>query len=113
MPTLRCQIYSNARNAELSTLTENLTSNTDASITDAMTITTKGQVTIPLPLRELYGLLPGTQVEFVPDGDSLRVQAIKKKSKNQEFDAWLNLAAGCTKTNLTTDEILNLTRGEN
>eukprot|EP01035_Chromulina_nebulosa_P007893 gene7893-10676_t len=33
-----------------------------------MKITTKGQVTIPQDLREEFGLLPNTDVEFVRDG---------------------------------------------
>ena len=33
-----------------------------------MKITTKGQVTIPQDLREVFGLLPNTEVEFVRDG---------------------------------------------
>ena len=36
-----------------------------------MRITDKGQVTIPIAVREQLGLLPGTEVDFVVDGDAL------------------------------------------
>jgi AbrB family looped-hinge helix DNA binding protein len=32
-----------------------------------MRITTKGQVTIPVELREQFGRHPGTEVEFIAD----------------------------------------------
>jgi len=46
-----------------------------------MTITGKGQVTIPLELRKRHGLLPRCRVEFVdrPDGVLLLVKAEAKK----------------------------------
>ena len=34
-----------------------------------MRITSKGQVTIPVAIREKAGLLPGTEVDFQLDGD--------------------------------------------
>jgi AbrB family looped-hinge helix DNA binding protein len=41
-----------------------------------MRITSKGQVTIPQDLRERFGLLPLTEVEFVAEGRRL---VIRKK----------------------------------
>ncbi len=38
-----------------------------------MRISERGQVTIPQALREKYGLLTNTEVEFVPDGNGLRL----------------------------------------
>jgi AbrB family looped-hinge helix DNA binding protein len=38
-----------------------------------MRITSKGQVTIPQSVREEAGLLPETEVEFVVDGDGVRI----------------------------------------
>ena len=48
-------------------------------------ITSKGQVTIPQGLREQFGLLPNTEVEFVatPDGKELR---LLKSSKPLQGD---------------------------
>ena len=39
-----------------------------------MRITSKGQVTIPMEIREKLGLLPDTEVEFELDGDSVRIR---------------------------------------
>lgn len=78
-----------------------------------MTVTIKGQVTIPQALRERFGLQPGTEVEFIADADGLR---IKPRTRDQfgatAFDAWLVKAAGSARTALTTDEILAISRGE-
>jgi AbrB family looped-hinge helix DNA binding protein len=38
-----------------------------------MRVTSKGQVTIPVEVRERAGLLPGTEVAFEVDGDSVRL----------------------------------------
>ena len=39
-----------------------------------MRLTSKGQVTIPMPIREQLGLLPWSEVEFEVDGDSVRIR---------------------------------------
>lgn len=39
-----------------------------------MRITSKGQVTIPLSIREQLGLLPDTEVEFKVDRDAVRIR---------------------------------------
>jgi len=44
------------------------------------TLTSKGQVTIPLAIREALGLSPGTQLSFELNGGELRVRAISKKT---------------------------------
>ena len=78
-----------------------------------MNITVKGQVTIPQALRERYGLIPGTEVEFVADGECLRIKPRKRGPKSATaFDRWLTAAAGSATTNLTTDQILAISRGE-
>ena len=38
-----------------------------------MRITSKGQVTIPIDIRERAGLLPHTEVEFEFDGKVVRI----------------------------------------
>ena len=50
-------------------------------------ITSKGQVTIPQELRERFGLLPNTEVEFVvtPDGRELRLLKSSKPSPLSPF----------------------------
>ena len=39
----------------------------------AVTLTEKGQIVIPADIRARYDLTPGTQVEFVDDGGTLRL----------------------------------------
>ena len=38
------------------------------------TLTEKGQVVIPARIRRRYGLTPGTRIEFVDDGSSIRLR---------------------------------------
>lgn len=44
------------------------------------TLTSKGQVTIPLAIREALGLSAGTQLSFELTGGELRVRAISRKT---------------------------------
>ena len=45
-----------------------------------MRITSKGQVTIPLAIREQAGLLPNTEVEFDFDGKAVRIRRARRKA---------------------------------
>jgi AbrB family looped-hinge helix DNA binding protein len=77
-----------------------------------MKITSKGQVTIPKPLRDEFGLLPGSEVEFVPGEGEIRVRkAVGGRKRGEEVIAHLR-EAGKSYT-MTTDEVMRLTRGEN
>ena len=58
------------------------------------TLTSKGQVTIPLAIREALGLSTGTQLSFELTGGELRVRAISKKTWP---DLW-SLAAGAPRS---------------
>jgi AbrB family looped-hinge helix DNA binding protein len=75
-------------------------------------VTSKGQVTIPKELRENFGMLPGTEVEFVPGEDEIRVRRAKGvgRRRGEEFIAHLR-EAGKNYT-MTTEEVMRLTRGE-
>ena len=78
-----------------------------------MRITTKGQVTIPQHIREQVGLLPDTEVEFVVDGNAVR---IIKKVESQDGDGRggrvLRRLRGRATVSMSTDEIMALTRDE-
>lgn len=37
------------------------------------TLTKKGEVAIPAEIRARYGLTPGTQIEFVDEGGTIRL----------------------------------------
>jgi len=75
-----------------------------------MHITTKGQVTIPQDIRERYGLLPHTEVEFVIENDSVVLR--KLNSGNRQAREWMRRYRGTADAGKTTDEIMRLTRGE-
>jgi AbrB family looped-hinge helix DNA binding protein len=77
-----------------------------------MRITSKGQVTIPKAMRESFGLLPGTEVEFVPgDDDEVRVRKAKAgRRRGDEFVEHLHKAG--ENFTMSTEEIMRLTRGE-
>src|SRR3989442_853246 len=50
-----------------------------------MRITSKGQVTIPLDIREKLGLLPHCEVEFTIDGDRVLIRKVRgKKSRGEQ-----------------------------
>ena len=44
------------------------------------TVTSKGQVTIPLALRKALGLHAGSRLDFVKDGAGMRVTALQDSS---------------------------------
>lgn len=75
----------------------------------AATVTSKGQVTIPKPVRDLLGIGPGSAVDFqrAPDGRIVLVK-LKGKTRPSRF-ARLRGHAG---KGLSTDEIMALTRGD-
>jgi AbrB family looped-hinge helix DNA binding protein len=75
-----------------------------------MRITSKGQVTIPIEIREKLGLLPETEVEFEVHGNVVRlVKAAAKKGRGRGSEAVERLR-GRGDVRMTTDEILALTR---
>jgi len=78
-----------------------------------MTLTTKGQVTIPLEIREALGLLPGTRVAFDIVGNSVRIRKAGDQSRGVALVARMRAAGRrAPGPRMTTDQILALTRGE-
>ena len=78
-----------------------------------MRITSKGQVTIPQPIREAAGFLPNTEVEFVLDGTAVRIVKAGRPKKLTRGQLAVELLRRARDQNqLTTDEIMALTRGE-
>ena len=79
-----------------------------------MRITTKGQVTFPLAIRDALGLLPNTEVTFeVVDGEARIRKAKRKEKRLSRGDGILaHLRAVRPSNKLTTDEIMSLMRGK-
>lgn len=77
-----------------------------------MRITTKGQVTIPVEIREKAGLLPHTEVDFELDGEGVRIvkaRAPRGETRGQEIVRRLR---GSATVKMSAEEIMALTRGE-
>jgi AbrB family looped-hinge helix DNA binding protein len=73
-----------------------------------MRVTSKGQVTIPVEIRERLGLHEDTEVTFQVVGDSVR---IRKAPGAQRGRRLITRMRGKGTTRMSTDEILALTRG--
>jgi AbrB family looped-hinge helix DNA binding protein len=72
-------------------------------------VTAKGQVTIPVEIRERFGFLPDTEVEFVVDGDIVRLTLADYPGRSRG-DRVVARLRGRARSSMTTDEILALTR---
>lgn len=73
------------------------------------TVTAKGQVTIPKPVRDLLGIGPGSKVDFRRAADGSVVLAREDEDQPVTRLAKLRGHAG---PGLDTDAIMALTRGE-
>lgn len=73
------------------------------------TVTAKGQVTIPKPVRDLLGIIPGSKVDFrrAPDGTVVLARADERLPASR-----FSKLRGHAGKGLTTDAIMVLTRGE-
>jgi antitoxin PrlF len=75
----------------------------------ATTVTRKGQVTIPKPVREHLGIGPGSQIVFRrADDGSIVLEKAEGTRQPSRFAEVLGVAG----PGLSTDEIMAMTRGE-
>lgn len=73
-----------------------------------MRITSKGQVTIPIRIRQKLGLHPNTEVRFEMVGKDVRIRKVPGTAgRGERLIAHLK---GRGTVRMTTDEILALTR---
>ena len=72
-----------------------------------MTITEKGQVTIPLAIRQALGLRPASEVEFQLEGDHA---ILRKKERVDAAAERLARYRGAATSGMSTDQIMALTR---
>lgn len=72
-----------------------------------MFVTIKGQVTIPLKIREKYGIHPHSEVEFIEENGKVYIRKRKTSGKRKNrFEKFRGIAT----VKMTTDEIMALTR---
>ena len=79
-------------------------------------MTTKGQVTIPKNIRDRLGIVPGSEVEFLPADDGVRLVAVNENISREEavrrFTEQLDRMAGTLDLGgMTTDEYMDWLRG--
>lgn len=75
-----------------------------------MRITSKGQVTIPIEIREQAGLMPNTEVDFEFDGKVVRIIPAVSRTKETRGARLVAHLRGRGDVAMTTDAIMALTR---
>lgn len=75
-----------------------------------MRITSKGQVTIPMEIREELGFLPDTEVQFRIRGTTAVIEKVAGKVGAGRGAAVVARLRGSGTVKLTTDQIMALTR---
>ena len=75
----------------------------------ATTVTSKGQVTIPKPVRDYLGIGPGSRVAFRQTADGgITIEKADGPKRPSRFAK----ARGSAGPGMTTDELMALLRGE-
>jgi len=87
-----------------------VTKNPLSKVAEHMRIESDGQVTIPAELRERCGLLPGTEVEMIATVEGLLIR--KRFERRTDGRALVEHMRGRATRSITTDEIMELMRGE-
>jgi AbrB family looped-hinge helix DNA binding protein len=75
-----------------------------------MRVTSKGQVTIPQNIRDRFGFLPETEVEFRVDGNAVRLVKIAARHGRGRGESVVKRLRGTATVRMSTEEILSLTR---
>jgi AbrB family looped-hinge helix DNA binding protein len=75
-----------------------------------MRLNSKGQVTIPAALRARHGLHEGDEVDVIEEGNALRIVRIKASSTRGQ--RLVRRMRGRADTTMTTDQLMELLRGE-
>lgn len=75
-----------------------------------MRIGAKGQVTIPIAVREQLGLREGDHVQFVVDGEGARMH--RAEGSSGRAAQLVQALRGRLRDGMSTDEIMALTRGQ-
>jgi len=75
-----------------------------------MRLNSKGQVTIPAPLRKRYGLHEGDEVDVIEDGNTLRI--VRVEASPTRGQRLVRRMRGRATTTMSTDQLLALLRDE-
>lgn len=75
-----------------------------------MRLNSKGQVTIPASLRAKHGLHEGDEVDVVEEGDALRI--VRAAASDTRGERLVRGMRGRATTTMSTDDLLELLRGE-
>jgi AbrB family looped-hinge helix DNA binding protein len=75
-----------------------------------MKLNSKGQVTIPAELRHRHGFAEGDEVDVVEDGTMLRI--VHRTAGETRGARMVSRMRGRASTGLSTDELMDLLRGE-
>lgn len=76
-----------------------------------MRITSKGQITIPIEIREQLGLMPNTEVEFSIDRGAVRMTKATRPTARTRGREIVEHMRGRATSGMTTDQIMRLMRG--
>jgi AbrB family looped-hinge helix DNA binding protein len=72
-------------------------------------VTSKLQLTVPKAIADQYGIRPGDELQWIPAGDSIRVELMRKAKAGHQLTAkeWLALFDANTKwlDELQADEL--------
>jgi len=75
-----------------------------------VTINQKGQIQIPSEIISKLGLDPGTEVELQIVNNKLEIHKKQNSSLNNRGEQLIDTMRGKATSNLTTDEIIDMTR---
>ncbi len=71
-----------------------------------MRVTTKGQVTIPRNIREVLGISPETEIDFVEENGKFFLVKTDEPAVTRKFKKFRGIATA----KMSTNEIMSLTR---
>ncbi|HEC28626.1 MAG TPA: AbrB/MazE/SpoVT family DNA-binding domain-containing protein [Gammaproteobacteria bacterium] len=71
-----------------------------------MRVTTKGQVTIPRNIREILGISPETEIDFVEENGKFFLVKTDEPTATRKFRKFRGIATA----KMSTNEIMSLTR---
>lgn len=71
-----------------------------------MRVTTKGQVTIPRSVREVLGIAPETEIDFIEDHGRFYIVKSGEPKRTGKFKKLRGIATA----KMSTEDILRLTR---